>query len=434
MKDPAHANRPASPAQPYSASYPWVVVGMLWFICFFNYADRLAIFSVFPVLEKRYHFTKSELGFIGAAFTWVYAAASPIAGDVGDRLPRKWVVLGGLYIWSLITGLTAQCTRVWQFILVRGAEGLGETFYIPSSMALISDYHSSRTRSRAIGFHQTSIYAGTIGGSALAGWMAERYGWQSPFWVLAIAGILLGLAVHFFIREPERNGAERRESGRVETESQATMPLSRFLPEFFRTPTAVLLVVVFFGANMVGLVFLTWMPTFLKEKFGLNLAAAGLGATIFIQLASMAGSMLGGVIADRWSRTNPAGRILVQSAATFFGAPFIFLCGYTRNPALLIVAMSLFGLSKGVYDSNLTPAFYDVVPASRRSTATGLMNLVGWIGAGLGSVGIGIAVDHHISMSVAISSTGLIYLAVSVLLYAAAMRTAPRDIALARGK
>jgi MFS family permease len=436
--DPNRTQQPSLP--PPFANYRWVVVGILWFICFFNYADRLAIFSVFPVLEKKYHFTKEQLGMIGAAFTWVYAAASPVAGHVGDRFPRKWVILSGLYIWSLITGLTSVCTKFWQFLLVRGSEGLGETFYMPASMAIISDYHTPATRSRAIGLHQTSIYAGTIGGGALAGWMAERYGWQSPFVALAIAGIVLGLIMNAAIREPRRNEAERQERGETislvmpEEAPELAIPMTVFLREFIRTRTAVLLVAAFFGANMVGMVFLTWMPTFLKEKFGLNLALAGLGATFFIQVASMFGAMLGGVTADRWSKRRAEGRILVQALATLLGAPFIFLCGYTRNPWLLVVAMSLFGLSKGVYDSNLTAAFYDVITPTRRSTATGLMNLVGWIGAGLGAVAIGRAVDHHVTMSAAISSTALIYLAVAAILYYTASATARGDIDKSRMK
>ncbi len=442
-----------SPVAPASAHYRWLVVGMLWFLCFFNYADRLAIFSVFPVLEKQYHFSTSELGLIGAAFTWVYALASPLAGYTGDRFARKWVILGGLYIWSVVTGLTSLCTKVWQFVLVRGAEGLGETFYMPASMALISDYHGSETRSRAIGLHQTSIYAGTIFGGALAGWMGQRYGWQSPFWTLGIAGIVLGFVVQFCIREPRRNEAELRTHSAAEqrkrreaetTESAETerrsrgvesieapkqpVPMGTFLREFIQTPTAVLLIVAFFGANMVGLVFLTWMPTFLKEKFGLNLALAGLGATVFIQIASMVGCVVGGVAADRWSLRRAEGRILVQAIAAAAGAPFVFLCGYTRNPWMLVLAMTLFGFSKGVYDSNLTAAFYDVIAPSRRSTATGLMNLIGWIGAGLGSLAIGIAVDHHIPMSAAISSTALIYFAVACVLLYTAQFTARRDI------
>jgi MFS family permease len=104
-----------------AARYKWLVVGMLWFICFFNYADRLAIFSVFPLLEKELGFSKTELGVIGAAFTWVYALTAPFAGHAGDKMPRKWVILGGLYVWSLVTGLTAQCSKVIHFVLVRSA-------------------------------------------------------------------------------------------------------------------------------------------------------------------------------------------------------------------------------------------------------------------------------------------------------------------------
>ena len=255
----------------------------------------------FPVIEKQYHLSKTDLGLIGAAFTWVYALASPVAGHIGDRYPRKWVILGGLFVWSLITGLTAQCRLLWQFVLVRGSEGLGEAFYFPASMAIISDYHTPATRSRAIGLHQTSIFAGTIGGGALAGWMGQHYGWQSPFWLLAIAGIALGVLLRVFIREPKRNQAEREERGALGEDTEPEpISISGFLMELARTPTALLLVAAYFGANMVGLVFLTWMPTFLKEKFGLNLAAAGLGATFFIQMASIAGSLLGGVLADRW--------------------------------------------------------------------------------------------------------------------------------------
>ena len=420
---------------PRSASYRWLVVGMLWFLCFFNYADRQAIFSIFPVLEKQYHFTKFELGAIGAAFTWVYALAAPIAGHVGDRYPRKWVILGGLYTWSLITGLTAQCTHVWQFLIVRGSEGLGETFYMPASMGLISDYHAPATRSRAIGLHQTSIYAGTIGGGVLAGWMGQHYGWRSPFWLLAGAGIGLGLIVHVFIREPRRNQAELEERSKLkepryalpETVSEP-VPILVFLAEFVQTKTAVLLIVAFFGANLVGLAFLTWMPTFLKEKFGMGLAEAAWTATIYSQVGSMGGAVLGGYFADRWSKVRAEGRILVQALAALLGTPFVFLCGYTRSYWLLIFALTLYGLSKGVYDSNLTAAFYDVVTPSRRSTATGLMNLLGFIGAGLGSLAIGFAIYRGVTMSAAISSTAVVYLIVALILFFTAAITAPNDI------
>jgi MFS family permease len=409
--------------------YKWVVVGMLWFICFFNYADRQAIFSIFPVLEEKFGFNKAQLGVIGMAFTWVYALSAPLAGQVGDRIPRKLVILAGLYVWSGITGFTALCSKVWHFVLVRGTEGLGETFYFPASMSLISDYHTRATRSRAMSIHQTSVYAGTIGGGALAGWMAQHFGWQSPFVLLAGAGMLLGVVLGVFIREPRRNEAERMERGEAaEGQEPARLPLGQFLGELVRTPTALILVMAFFGANFVALVFLTWMPSFMKEKFALSLALAGLGATFFIQVASMIGSVLGGVLADRWIRRRPGGRILVQSCGLLCGAPFIFLCGYTRDIYLLMGAMTLFGLCKGLYDANIWASLYDVIAPTRRGTAVGLMNMIGWFGGGLGSLMIGLTVNSGISMSVAISSTAVIYLVVATLLVFGGLVLAPRDI------
>src|SRR5260221_177229 len=140
--------------------YKWWVVFMLWFICFFNYADRQAIFSVFPKLKEEFHFDKVQLGLIGSAFMWVYALGAPVAGYIADRVRRKDLILGGCLFWSAITLLTGWCRQLWHFVTVRALEGLGETFYFPASMSLVSDYHGRETRSRAMSFHQSSVYAG----------------------------------------------------------------------------------------------------------------------------------------------------------------------------------------------------------------------------------------------------------------------------------
>lgn len=411
MSAPRLASHPA---------YKWIVVGLLWFVCFFNYADRVAINSILSVLGTEFGFSKEAQGIIASAFMWVYAAASPTAGTVGDRWPRKIVILGGLAVWSAITGLTAACTRFWHFVAVRGAEGLGEAFYMPASMAYIADYHGPETRSRAVGLHQTSLYAGTIAGGALSGWMAQVYGWRTPFVVFGVAGLILGLVLNRLMAEPPRR------------EAHAEAPFWHFLSDLVRTRTALWIVVAFFFANIVNWVFLTWMPTFLKEKFGLNLAQAGLGATVFTYLASGVGALCGGAIADRWATGRPAGRIFLKALAALCGAPFIFLCGWTRDLWVLVVAMTAFGFCKGLYDANLTPAYYDVVPPARRSSATGLMNLVGFVGGSLGPPVLGAAVDRGTTMSAAIASTAVLYLLVSgTLLWAS--RTAATDIARVRG-
>src|SRR3954471_3887543 len=183
-------------------SYKWWVVLMLWWVCFFNYADRQAIYSVFPKLEQEFGFNKLQLGLIGSAFMWVYAAGAPLAGLIVDRFRRKDLILGGCLFWSAVTVTTGWCSKLRDFVIVRAAEGLGETFYFPASMSLASDYHGRRTRSRALSLHQSSVYAGTVIGSWMGAWFAERHGWRVGFYIFGGCGMVLALVLFRFLREP----------------------------------------------------------------------------------------------------------------------------------------------------------------------------------------------------------------------------------------
>ena len=149
-------------------NYKWLVVALLWVVCFFNYADRQAIFSVFPLLKSEMNLSDVQLGIVGSSFMWVYAAAGPVAGLIGDRRRRKTLVIAGLIFWSLITLATALSTTYIHLVIFRALEGFGEAFYFPASMSLLSDYHAPETRSRAMALHQSSVYAGTIAGGSVA--------------------------------------------------------------------------------------------------------------------------------------------------------------------------------------------------------------------------------------------------------------------------
>jgi MFS family permease len=142
-------------------SYKWVVIAMLWFVCFLNYADRQAIFSVFPLLKSQMKLSDLQLGIVGSSFMWMYALFGPVAGLLCDRFPRKTLVLGALVFWSAITGATALAHSYPELVICRALGGLGEAFYFPAAMSLISDYHGLQTRSRAMSLHQSSVYAGS---------------------------------------------------------------------------------------------------------------------------------------------------------------------------------------------------------------------------------------------------------------------------------
>jgi MFS family permease len=405
---------------------------MLWFVCFLNYCDRQAIFSVFPKLKEEFGFDKVQLGLIGSAFMWVYAAAAPAAGYASDRLRRKHLILGGCLFWSLVTMMTGWCGKLWQFVSVRAVEGLGESFYFPASTSLMSDYHGPQTRSRALGFHNSGVYLGTIAGGWLGAWFAVHAGWRSGFYVFGGAGILLALGLYRFLVEPSRDSARQ---GLDPAAAAAKPPASTVTwreigPKILRNPTALLLLLAFLGANFVAAIFLTWTPTFLVEKFHFQLTSAGLSGSIFIHLASAISVPLGGWLADLWAQRHPGGRMLVQALGLFVGSIFVFMVGTTQSVGVLLVAMSLFGLCKGLYDSNIFAAIFDVVDPRARGTAAGIMNTVGWGGGALGPVAVGWISQHGRrltemdNMSEAIAFCSLIYVVGGILLLAASARAA----------
>ncbi len=416
-----------SPAKSLPAKYKWYLVGMLWWISFFNYADRQAIFSVFPLLRYEMCLSKVELGLLGSSFAWVYGLSAPFAGMVIDRIRRKTAILGGLHVWSAICVATAYSRTFPHLLFFRAAEGLGETFYYPASMSMVSDYHGPATRSRALGLHQTSVYVGTIAGGFFAGLIAEHIGWRSSFIIFGGLGILLGLFLDRFLHEPRRGAAD--EITRVDDSSSLTTHHSRLTNLGFwdawsiiwRTPTVLLLMLAFMCANFVAMVLLSWMPDFLSEKFHLSLSMAGLTATIFAQLASMIGSPLGGWLADSWRKHHPGGRIIVQALAVLAGAPFVFMCGQTQSVAWLILALSAWGLFKGLYDANIFASAFDVIPVEIRGTTAGLMNMLGWLGCGASAPLVIGCLAEHIGLGPAISSAALVYIVAGVLLLIASV-------------
>lgn len=401
-----------------SKNYKWWVVFMLWFVCFFNYADRQAIFSVFPLLKQEMGLSDIQLGIVGAAFMWVYAGFGAIAGIVGDKLPRKTLIIGGLIFWSLVTIGTALSTDYMHLVICRALEGFGEAFYFPASMSLLSDYHSKETRSKAMSFHQSSVYAGTIAGGTVAGFMGQYYGWQTSFYLFGGLGVLLGVVLLGFLKEPVRGQAEAH--GEVEDGSHVLLDLKQgnildTIKQVFSQPMVWILVAVFVGANFVASIFLTWMPSFLYNKFNMSLSMAGLNATFYLQMASVLGVISGGFLADRLVKTYRGGRMMTQSIGLLMGVPFIFLAGWTFSIPILILGLIGFGYFKGLYDANIWASLHDVVKPKNRATAVGFMNSIGWFGGGIAPIAIAYASTKY-GMSASISATSVLYLVFGLLL------------------
>jgi len=375
---------------------------MLWLVCFFNYADRQAIFSVFPLLKAEFGLSDVQLGVVASCFMWMYALAGPAAGWVSDRISPRTVVLAALAFWSLVTAGTALAHSYSTLLVFRTLGGLGEAFYFPAAMSLIGMYHGPETRSRAMSLHQSSVYAGTIAGGAMSAYIAESHGWRMSFTVFGACGVLLALVLLVFLKEPAVRQFET-----IPNDSRAG--LLHGVTDVLRNRRVLMMIGVFMGANFVAVIFLTWLPTFLSRKFHMSLANAGLSSTVYLQIASVVGVLLGGVLADRLASRRRGGRQLVQALGLLCGVPFLFLTGWSLSVRGLIAGMIGFGFFKGIYDANIWASLYDMVSVERRGVAAGVMNSIGWLGGGIAPSAVAAAAERF-GLSATISASSAIYL------------------------
>src|SRR5258708_26472098 len=142
-------------------------------------------------------------------------------------------------------------------------------------------------------WHQSSVYAGTITGGAVAGYLAQHYGWRLGFYMFGSLGVVLGLVLVFLLKEPETVAV-----------CEETFRFSGAWLDVFRNPMAVALMAVFICANFVAMVFLTWLPSDLTRTFHMSLTTAGFSATAYLEAASVLGVLTGGTGAGGWARQH----------------------------------------------------------------------------------------------------------------------------------
>lgn len=405
-------------------NYKWYVIGMLWCACFLNYADRQAIFVLFPLLRVHFHLSDMQLALLGSSFMWMYAGFGPVAGWLGDRLSRKKLIMSGLLLWLGITVATIFAHQYWQLSLLRALSGMSEAIYFPAAMSLISDYHKPSTRSRAMALHQSAVYAGTVGGGVLASLLGERFGWRSSFVCLGSLGLSVFLVLLVFLREPPRiKSALRLTNAKRDAKC---LDLRGILADTLGTPLVLRLIIAFIGANFVAMIFMVWLPSFLFRQFHMSLAMAGLNGTVYLQVASVIGVLTGGILADMLARKNRGGRMKTQALGLLAGVAFLFITGWTSSIQVLILGMIGFGFCKGIYDSNIWASLHDVVQPERRAVAVGLMNSLGWLGGGVAPLALASA-SRQFGMGTCLSATSLIYVLAAGILLSNANFAARKD-------
>lgn len=388
----------------------WRLIAFLWFCYVLNHADRQVVYTLFPTLQKSFGYSNAVLGLTGALFLWVYGLFSPLAGVIGDRFSKTTIIVASLSVWSLLTVLSGLSPN-GQFLLgCRALLGISESFFMPAAYALMAAAHGPATRSRAIAVFGTSQLVGVATGGTASAFIASKFDWRVSFLALGAVGLLFALILRRFFAGLPGEFSETADAARV-----GRAGLGSFF-RLFRIPMvriiAFAIAVATFGLFLVY----TWLPTFFYDKFHISLAQAGFEASVYPQLGTAGGLLVGGWLADRFIARVPASRYWVILTALFCGAPCMFLLGWSRHLAEARLAAIAVGFFAGFVNGNQAAATFDVVSRQFHASAVGVLNLIGALVSGfapfLGGIARGtIGVDRLMAFTAAMYGfTGFVLL------------------------
>ncbi len=372
----------------------WLAVMLLWPVAMLNYLDRQMLASMkFSVMTDIADVaTDANWGLMLGQFKWVYAFLSPLGGFIADRFGRRTTIVCSLFAWSVVTWITGNATTYQDLLWTRTLMGVSEAFYIPAALALITDFHGPRTRSRAIGLHQTAIYVGVMAGG-FGGYVADAqdFGWRFAFHAAGIVGILYAIPLAFSLREAPRAVAIENAASKSEEPRASIRAVSR---ELLTSGPFLLLVACFTLPAIAGWVVRDWMPAILKEQFGIGQGMAGVSATLYLTIGMLVGVVIGGWMADRWSRITPRGRAYTSAVGIALLVPALFGVGNAGTLVVAVAFLAIFGLGWGLFDCNNMPILSQIARPHLRATGYGIMNFVSISCGGFADWGFGLMRDE----------------------------------------
>ena len=394
--------------------YKWAMLAMLSCAFFFHQADR-ALFGLLTIpIQEELGLTDVQIGWINTVLSWTLAGMAFVAGPVGDRFSRKWIITISLISWSLMTFMMGFVGdwRLFGFVIPAFfvvmffrsiATGVGESFYGPCYPPLIAAFHKE-TRSIALSIHQGALYFGLMTSGVITAWALGILGtWRHVFMVFGGAGFALGVFFIFALRDTsaEADGSDN-EKGR----SDQSHPDSRTRkfddsiidshPSFFsglvyfaKKPSAWCAMSGFVAIVFVNNAYLFWAPKFMAMKFGTSVGAAGTQTMLYHHLFAFLAIMAGGLLTDRFVKRMPRFRLGFQIVSLLCGAPCLVLVGLSDAAATMVALTAAYGVFRGFFEVNTHASLFDVIPPQYRSTSVGIFTVFAFFFGGLSGVVMG---------------------------------------------
>lgn len=357
--------------------YPWIVVGLLWMVALLNYMDRqmLSTMKESMMLDIVELESAANFGRLMAVFLWIYGLMSPIAGMIADRINRKWLIVGSLFVWSFVTLMMGFCQSFGQVYLLRAIMGISEALYIPAGLSLIADYHSEKSRSLAIGIHMTGLYAGqALGGFGAT--IAHFYSWKTTFLGFGLAGIFYSLILILFLHD-KPNHTQPSPSTSCNTSENPIVGAFKGMGILLGNVAFWIILLYFATPSLPGWATKNWLPTLFAENLSIDMSEAGPLSTFTIAISSFIGVILGGILSDKWVQKNIRGRIYTGAIGLAFTIPSLLLLGFGNTFLTIIGGGFCFGLGYGMFDANNMPILCQFISSRYRATAYGIMNMTG---------------------------------------------------------
>ena len=355
-----------------SKSYPWIVVGLLWVVALLNYMDRQMLSTMKPsmMIDIAELQTAANFGRLMAIFLWIYGIMSPFAGMIADRVNRKWLIVGSLFVWSAVTLAMGYAQNFTQLYWLRAIMGVSEALYIPAGLSLIADYHGDKTRSLAIGIHMTGLYMGqALGGFGAT--IASAFSWKTAFHTFGLIGIGYAVVLMLFLREKKVQAIE------TPNQSTAKPSLAKGLALLFSNMSFWIILLYFAVPSLPGWAVKNWLPTLFADSLNIDMSKAGPLSTITIAASSFIGVIFGGILSDRWVQKNIRGRIYTSAIGLALTIPSLLFIGLGDTVFHVVAAAFCFGFGFGMFDANNMPILCQFVSSKYRATAYGLMNMTG---------------------------------------------------------
>jgi len=334
---------------------------------FLNYIDRYILPGEQPLIQHQFNASDQQMGALTTAFFLTYMIVAPLSGWLGDWFRRKPLIVVGAILWSLATFSSGFAHTYWTLFIRRAVVGVGEATFGIYAPAVLADFYPDRERNRILSIFYLAIPVGAALGYLSGGELGSHFGWPAPFLICAVPGIAVALLYIPFGHEPVRGASDRDRPTR-------TLSIDQFIEQFLGLLTNPAFLTSTFG--MAQIVFAlggisAWVPTFLHRQCGLSVANSGLVVGGITAIDGIAGTIVGGWIAQRWQRKDHRALYFVSFWSAALALPFGVLVFFgprvTIIPALFLAEFFIF-LNTGP----LNAAIVNSVGAAVRATAISL--------------------------------------------------------------